>query len=268
MIDQVFQHCSGIGPVCEGRLKEGGFISWDDCFTRSDELPLGPKKRKQFIGDLKKSSLALKEKNISFLLKSFPSKEHWRILSEYFNEATFFDIEISDLSWYESFPTVIAAYRNGTFYHFTWKDNLDEFLDFLDECKLLVSFNGVSFDAPYLQNYFNIPPIEVPHVDLRWIAYHQGYRGGLKSIEKQLRVHRPESIGDVDGFEAVHLFHQWNRGKEEAGKELIQYCRCDVAATFLCAMKLLMKIHGLDKDINIQPIYDRAMDISYMIFLD
>lgn len=261
MINQVFQHCTGIGPVGEGKLKQEGFNSWDDCLKRKDQLPLGPKKAQQFIRDLKKSSLALKEDDISFLLKRFPSKEHWRILSEYFNDATFFDIEISDLGWYDSFPTVIAAYRDGTFYHFTWNDNLDEFLNFLNDSKLLVSFNGVSFDAPYLQNYFNIPPIEVPHVDLRWIAYHQGYRGGLKNIEKQLRVHRPETIGDVDGFEAVNLFHQWNSGIEKAGKELIQYCRCDVAATFLCAMKLLMMIHGKNDDIDIDVLYDEAMTL-------
>lgn len=261
MINQVFQHCRGIGPVCESRLKAQGISTWDDFFIEQNKLPFNAAKTAKLLKELEQSKKALQEKNISYLLKRFPSRDHWRILNEYFEEAVFFDIEISDLNWYDSFPTVIAAYSGKLFYHFTWNNNLDDFLDFIHESSMLVSFNGLSFDMPYLQNYFHIPPVSVPHIDLRWIAYHQGYRGGLKVIERMLQVHRPESIGDVDGFEAVELFHRWNSGNEKAGLELIQYCRCDAAAAYLCSLKLLSII--LEKDITIDSnaVYTEALNI-------
>ena len=121
-------------------------------------------------------------------------------------------------------------------------DNLDDFLDLVDESRLLVTFNGSSFDLPFIERSYNIPSIGCAHVDLRWIAYHQGLEGGLKVIEKKLAVPRPPKMRDIDGFEAVMLFHRWQRGDQKAKKKLIEYCSADSIATYLVAIRILQQM--------------------------
>jgi len=137
---------------------------------------------------------------------------------------------------------VIAAYHRQKLHTFIYEENLDDFLQLVDQSSLLVAFNGNSFDIPFLENSFNIPTIGCPHIDLRWIFYHQGYRGGLKMIEKQLGIRRPASVLNVDGYEAVLLFDRWQSGDSSARIKLIRYCQTDVLATYLTAGRLLQKI--------------------------
>jgi len=93
---------------------------------------------------------------------------------------------------------------------------------------LLVSFNGNSFDIPFLENTFNLPEIGCPHVDLRWIAYYFGFSGGLKNIERILGIQRPHELTDVDGSEAVLLYNLYRKGDTSALNTLLKYCQVDV----------------------------------------
>ena len=102
-----------------------------------------------------------------------------------------------------------------------------------------MTFNGNSFDIPFIEKTFNIPSLDRPHVDLRWIAWHGGFRGGLKSIERQMGIRRPSRIEGIDGFEAVDLFYKWQCGDADARDSLITYCKADVIATSLVAERLL-----------------------------
>lgn len=239
MINSCFIHCHGVGPETDSRLRSLGFNTWEECFTHEDRLPFRSDKKKRFVEYLDRSIRALAEEDISFFIESYPAREHWRVLGNWFEKATFFDIETTGLSWYSSHPSVIAAFRAGKLYTFVYDENLDDFLDFLDESEFLVTFNGGSFDLPFVEKYFCIPKIEIPHADLRWVAYHMGYRGGLKVIEKELGVDRPSDLTEVDGFEAVELFYKWQDGNTAAGETLIRYCSADVVSTFLCACELL-----------------------------
>ena len=239
MIDETFVHCSGIGPKTDIRLKNLGFKNWKDCIDMQNELPFKEEKRKQFIKDLKKSRSALEANNIALLVEKFPVKEHWRILGEYYPEATYFDIETTGLSSYDSLITVIVCYKDNQLHTFLFQENLDDFLSLVEESSLLVAFNGNSFDIPFIENSFNIPEIGCPYIDLRWICYHAGYSGGLKTIEKELFVTRPEDIKSIDGFEAVSLFLDWQNGNSLAKEKLVKYCQADVLSSYLVAIRLL-----------------------------
>ena len=242
MIDQTFLHCPGVGPKTEDRLKSHGFLSWQDCLDRPGELPFSHSKKETFLRVIQASLTALQKKDLAYLTGHLPPREHWRILAQFFPEATFFDIETTGLSYYDSCTTVIAAYHRQKLHTFIYEENLDDFLQLVDQSSLLVAFNGNSFDIPFLENSFNIPTIGCPHIDLRWIFYHQGYRGGLKMIEKQLGIRRPASVLNVDGYEAVLLFDRWQSGDSSARIKLIRYCQTDVLATYLTAGRLLQKI--------------------------
>lgn len=256
MINRCFLHCPGVGPITEKRLKEEDFFNWDECLKRPGDLPFKGIKRKKFLSALKKSRSALLKNDIYYFVNHFPIKEHWRILGEYFSEASFFDIETTGLRWYDNLPSVIAALHKGRFYTFVDGENIDDFLDFVSETSFLVSFNGNSFDIPFLEQTFHIPSISCPHIDLRWIAYHQGYTGGLKRIEKEFGIKRPDHLTDIDGYTAVDLYYRWQSGDKSSRKLLIEYCKADVLSTFYIASKIL-RSYGFDiSDMDHNKIFD------------
>lgn len=245
MIQGCFRHLSGVGPRTAAALRGGGFNTWDDCIAKKDELPFNGKRRNRFISEVFESAEALSSNDLSYFTSSFPTAEQWRILHDYFESAAFIDVETTGLSRSSCHVSVIAAFYRGELSTFVYGENLDDFLFFADTVGLMVTFNGNSFDIPFIERTFNIPSLDRPHVDLRWIAWHAGYRGGLKSIERQMGIRRPLKIEGIDGFEAVDLFYKWQCGDREARESLISYCAADVIATSLVAERLLLRIGSM-----------------------
>ena len=260
MISEVFTHCPGIGPKTEKKLKRNGIASWDD-LLHADHIPFSGERKKRITDTVAKSLEAHKKGDIGFFISSFPVREHWRILREYFHAATFFDIETTGLSWYESHATVISAFHRGELRTFVHGKNLDDFLQLCDESRLLVSFNGNCFDMPFLEHTFNVPALG-QHVDLRWIAYHAGYRGGLKIIEKSLGIERPREISCIDGFEAVNLYHRWMAGDDSSLATLIRYCSADAVAAYLVARKLIFPQEIPGAGFGHDELFAMAMDAA------
>ena len=245
MIDRCFLHFSGVGPRTAERLNMLGYSSWEDCLKNPGELPFGSGRRERFISSVRESRDALERWDLEYLVSRYPVREQWRILGARFSRATFFDIETTGLSISYDHPTVIAAYHRGELLHFTHGRDLDRFLDVIEDSELLVSFNGSSFDVPFLERTFSLPGMGVPHIDLRWVAYHAGYRGGLKKIERDLGIRRPARVADIDGLEAVALYYRWQGGDISAGRRLIAYCRADVVSSYLAAA-LIIRERGME----------------------
>lgn len=242
MIEKTFVQCAGIGPQTELKLKLMGFQCWDDCLKNPKELPFKGERKDKFIRELVDSKEALEFQDIHYFVERLPQREHWRILADFHEKATFFDIETNGLSSYESHATVIAAYGKGELKTYVYGENMDDFLELAENSDLLVTFNGNSFDIPFLLSHYNIPDIGSAYIDLRWISFHAGYKGGLKHIEQEMKIFRPFSLIGVDGFEAVLLWERWKKGgDEEAKQKLIAYCQADTIATCLVADQLLVK---------------------------
>ena len=239
MINNCFLHLSNIGPKTIKKLYSLQYTTWESCLENPKDLPFKGEKRNKFLDELKVSYEHLQSEDISFFVNSFPQREHWRILWNFFNDAVFFDIETTDIFWQYGFTSVICALAKKNIYTYVYEENLDSFLDLIEESKLIVSFNGNSFDVPFLEKSFNIPFLNCPHIDIRWIAYHCGFKGGLKSIEQQLRIKRKNEIRDIDGEEAIRLFYEWQDGDLIAKNRLIEYCTTDVIATYVVAGKMI-----------------------------
>ena len=87
--------------------------------------------------------------------------------------------------------------------------NLDDFVDDIEKYQVIISYNGKSFDVPFLERYFRTT-FNHAQIDLRYILAKLGFKGGLKGCEKMLGLNRGNLDG-VDGYFAVLLWREYQR---------------------------------------------------------
>ena len=239
MIRKALRHLPGVGPERLRRFEERGLNTWEDLLGRPNDIPLPSGQRQLLLQHVKEAANALSRGDLTYLTKALAPQDQWRILQHAFDKAAYFDIETTGLGP-DSLITVIACLHQNQLHTFVQGENLDDFLDLLDEIELLVSFNGASFDVPQVERGFHIAGIPCAHVDLRWVCYHEKMTGGLKSIEHRLGIQRPQDLHGVDGEEAVWLWEDWIRAHDrEARERLLRYCAADVLSLQLLAARIL-----------------------------
>jgi uncharacterized protein YprB with RNaseH-like and TPR domain len=227
MLHHTFIHADGVGPTTERKLWRSGVHTWDVFMDlcRKDKIPLPRLRRLAPL--IQDSQLALGRQDVKFFSRRLPSAEQWRVYRDFASKAAFVDIETTGLSADYDEITVIGLYHGEEFSAFVRGRNLDDFPGVAARYPLLVSFNGATFDLPFLRRKF--PGFEPDaHLDLRHPLRRLGYTGGLKQIEARVGIKRPAHLREVDGFEAVRLWHDYRRGNRKALDRLIEYCREDV----------------------------------------
>jgi hypothetical protein len=134
------------------------------------------------------------------------------------------------------------VYDGNSIFSYVQGQNLNDFRHDIQNYDLLVTYNGITFDLPFIRRYFKIP-MKQAQIDLRYVLASLGYRGGLKSCERQLGIDRKELV-DVDGFFAVQLWWDYlNNGNEGALQTLLAYNTVDVVdLELLLVMAYNMKL--------------------------
>lgn len=245
MITESLQHCRGVGPVRLTQLHDRGVRTWHDVLVDPERIPAPL--RETLVAESRQSLEALERADIQFFVDRFSPQDKGRILAHFLDRTSFFDIETTGLG-YDATITVIVCWHRGRLHTFVENENLDEFLDLLDEVELLTSFNGSTFDVPRLIDSFHILDLPCPHLDLRWLCYHRGLKGSLKDITAWIGNSRPSDLAGVGGDLAVELWWAWrNRGDRTARKQLIRYCAADVLLLVLLAHHISDR-PGLDAD--------------------
>lgn len=233
MITEALLHCAGIGPARLARLHELGIRSWTDVLQRQDVLSAAG--WSPLAEECRRCLAALDAGEIRYFTSRFAPRDRWRILSHFLDQASYVDIETIGLE-HDAAITVISCWHDGRLHNFVEHENLDEFLELLDEIRLLVSFNGSSFDVPRILDAFHIPELPCAHLDLRWICFHQGQMGGLKEIANRAGIVRPADLHSADGELAVRLWFAWRDDQDVAARELlIRYCAADVLMLMMLA---------------------------------
>jgi len=236
LITESLRLCIGIGPARLARLHDSGIRTWNDVIENASKIPEGL--RANLLSEVSCAVAALERNDIGYFVARLCPQDQWRILAEFFDQTSYFDIETSGLEM-DSLITVIACWHQGRLHTFVEHENLDDFLDLLDDVSLLVSFNGASFDVPRVLDTFHIPGLPCPHLDLRWLSYHAGLIGGLKTIENKLQISRPSDLCNTDGDVAVQLWARWQDRKDAAARDqLVRYCGADVLSLVLLAQHL------------------------------
>ena len=107
----------------------------------------------------------------------------------------------------------------------------------LEGVTTIYTYNGASFDLPFLAWR---PGIDLrrwlQHRDLMHDCHRANLYGGLKVVERKLRIKR--KLPDVDGKEAVNLWHQYRRGDDAALDTLLEYNREDVENLYTLRQRL------------------------------
>jgi predicted nuclease with RNAse H fold/dephospho-CoA kinase len=164
----------------------------------------------------------------------------------------FLDIETTGLSRYYDEITVIGWLYDGCYQACIAGDDPAPLMAALTESRVLVTFNGTQFDLPFLRKAF--PGISLPslHADLRYLGRRAGLTGGQKAIEKLLNLTHRGQIQEVNGFEAVLLWHRYLRGDPASLRRLIEYNRCDVLGMCYVLDSVLTRL-VIDPDFWFQP---------------
>ncbi|MCP4762502.1 MAG: ribonuclease H-like domain-containing protein [archaeon] len=210
MLEYCFIHLPSIGDKTENKLWESGIKTIDDFIKYPPEF-IGEKKKSKILNHI---NLTENTENPHHFYDTLPSKEQWRIFKRFQKTTAYIDIETTGLDSYHSEITTIALYDGKNIKHYVNGVNLEEFKEDIFQYRVIVSYNGKTFDVPFIERFFNI---EIPHchLDLRYILGSMGYSGGLKSCEKQLGISRGDDLDGVDGYVAVLLWNQYKRKKDK-----------------------------------------------------
>lgn len=225
MIRSTFSILPSIGDATERSLWRRGILTWDDFLEARKVEGISYQRKRRLDDRLTEALEMLDEGNSRYFSRLLPSSEHWRLFPEFREDVACLDIETDGLGM-DCMITVVGVDIRGRGSCLVRGKDLcpDSLAEQLREAKLLITFNGRSFDVPILEyNFpFSLPPI--PHFDLRHAFSRLGYRGGLKRIERELGMSRPQEVEYVTGEEAIYLWRLWEeKGKENALNLLIRY---------------------------------------------
>jgi uncharacterized protein YprB with RNaseH-like and TPR domain len=228
LLRNTFIHIPQIGIVTERKLWDSGIQSWKDWCSSAKA-----KVRQQHICNVLDwyvplSLERLAAKDAGFFQNLMPACELWRIYPEFSDNVAFLDIETTGLGQDDSEITLIGLYNGKNFKVFVRGQNLGEFADEIANYSVVITYNGTYFDLPFLRNEFKSVTFPAAHIDLRFLAKRLGYTGGLKGVEIQLGILRPEELRGIDGYVAVLLWQEYLEGTKEALDALIMYNREDV----------------------------------------
>lgn len=226
MLQNTFQHIPGIGPKTEEKIWAAGLTDWH-AVTECPNARLPRKTIAALQAYCPESQVQLDRDNPVYFEKLLTAAQGWRLFPEFRNRTAYVDIETDGLDSYYGHITTIALYDGGDIYWYINGRNLEDFAKDVQKYQLLVTFNGKTFDIPFIQSYLRIT-LPQAHIDLRYVLASLGYKGGLKRCEQALGVGRQDLDG-IDGVFAPLLWREYQIRNDRAALEtLLAYNIADV----------------------------------------
>ena len=234
-----FIFAKGMTEEMERAIWARGVTSWEVLQRHPGHAAeaIGDARCQKLVEAVGEAQQALERGDHHWFQVTWPEKESWRLWKGYCqpHEVALVDIETTGRTPGYDQITVIGLSDGERERAFVADRPLqpDELLDRYPEAmkgyKLLVTFNGVGFDVPFIEKHFRTIGYHVdqPHIDLMWPARSLGLSGGLKDMEKQIGIVRSGDIADMRGLEAITLWGAWKRGDRAAYDKLVTYCKAD-----------------------------------------
>ena len=236
MLRSTFLHIPSIGPKTESALWESGFTTWETLLRTPGPHSL----RDRLELHLKESAARLEARDAAYFDRRLQMRDRWRMFADFLDTAAFLDIETTGLSPESSRLTMVGILDAHGFHAFVRDENLDALPEALERYDLIVTYNGASFDLPYLRHSLGARKFDrlferKAHLDLRSCLRRLGHTGGLKAIERRTGLARPSVLSGLSGYDAVLMWRAWEEGSAGARDTLIRYNAEDVASLPLLA---------------------------------
>lgn len=226
MLYRSFIHLPRVGEARERALWEQGVLSWAHLLAARRLRGFSPEELSLFRRILLRCLDRFHDPH--FWIRCLPRRHLWRLMPHFSGTTVYLDIETTGLSFKESHITVVGLYDGQKYQAFIRGQNLEEVPKILPRYQQIITFGGSRFDLPFLKVCF--PEIRLPplHHDLYYLFRRLGLRGGLKRIEVELGLVRPQEIARLDGLAAVRLWFRARLGDQKALETLLAYNQADV----------------------------------------
>lgn len=230
MIRQSFIFLERINKVSEENVWKQGIRNWDD-FLRAQKINSISRKRKLYYDrKILEARKALYNLDSSYFMDRLPQTEMWRLYNFFRDEAVFLDIETSGVKRHDDI-TVFGIFDGIDTKIMIKNINLDYNIlkEVLTGYKLIVTFNGSSFDIPFIKKRYPGLLPNIPNFDINSIVHKAGLSGGLKEIEKKLGVKRNRIIEKFYSGDPLRLWKMYKAsGDKDYLKLLVEYNEEDV----------------------------------------
>lgn len=227
MLTETFVHLPGIGPRIEHRFWIEGIDSWYKAMVSQPPQGISSRRWEELRDLVEESHRCLEMNDFRYFAERLKPGFHWRAWPDFRDRVGYLDIETTGIGhWSE--VTVVGVYDGVRVHQFVAGDNLDQLPDLLEQFAIIVTFNGSTFDLPFLRRRFAGLPLDQLHFDLRYGLRRLGEKGGLKAIERRFGLTREEDIEGLSGEDAVRLWAEYQSGKEASLDLLLRYNAADV----------------------------------------
>ena len=241
MIESSFCFLPGVGSTTERRFWRQGLLSWSDFLSTPSVDRIGPARKASYDKQIAAAAKRYTDNDSRYFGVTFPAREHWRLYDWLCERAAYLDIETDSFGRI----TVVGLYGRGRMTSFVRGESLDacRLAEALRQYDLLVTFSGTTFDLPMLLRQYPDLPLDHAHMDLCGLGRRLGYRGGLKAVERQVGIQRPDDLQGMNGDDAVRCWNRWRHSRDEDARNLLlRYNEADcvnlapLAGAFYCGM--------------------------------
>ena len=245
MITSSFIFLEKIGERLEQKIWKQGIHSWDKFLSAGGISGLSKPRKLYYDRKLLNARKALYNFDSSYFLDLLPQSEMWRLYDFFREDAIFLDIETTGLSKINDDITVFGLYDGINTKTMIRGINMDfkSLEKELQKYKLVVTFNGASFDLPFIEKRYPGLLPRIPNFDVKSLTNKLGLTGGLKNIEKALGIKRSPIAGNLYGGDALTLWKMYRATHDDYYLNLlVEYNEYDVINLKIVAEHCVKKL--------------------------
>ncbi|MBI2656463.1 ribonuclease H-like domain-containing protein [Candidatus Woesearchaeota archaeon] len=248
MITNSFIFLERIGNKLEQNIWKNGIHDWNSFLKRSSIKGLSRHRKLYYDRKILNARKALYNFDSSYFQDLLPQSEMWRLYDFFREDAVFLDIETTGLSKQSDDITVFGLYDGINTKIMIKGINFDcnSLKKELKKYKLIVTFNGASFDLPFIEKrYAGLLP-KIPNFDVKSATDRLGLKGGLKNIEKSLSIKRSNIVDKFYGGDALTLWSMYRAtGDDYYLNLLVEYNEFDIINLKIVAEHCVKKMKEL-----------------------